>query len=72
MLQFCQRACPIPNGTAAELLPKPALHRYGDNLSLPNMVTTDATVSVGCCLVICFLQMGHGLVITYVTVLLLG
>ncbi len=26
------------------------------------------TVSVGCCLVNCFLQMGHGLVITYVMV----
>lgn len=30
------------------------------------------TVSVGSCLVNCFLQMGHGLVITYVMVLLLG
>jgi hypothetical protein len=47
MLQFCQRACPIPNGTAAELLPKPALHRYGDNLSLPNMVTADARYRFG-------------------------
>jgi hypothetical protein len=28
MLQFCQRAYPMPNPTAAELLPKPALHRY--------------------------------------------
>ena len=26
--QFCRRACRVPHGTKAELLPSPALHRY--------------------------------------------
>jgi hypothetical protein len=49
----------------------------GDGLSLDYPCQTwlphqHSTVSVGSCLVNCFLQMGHGLVITYVMVLLLG